>query len=275
MMKKKLIYSISFIATIVFGTTFLLFLPNDTSAAKNVTNVTNSKQTASYKTASIKSFKLIRAKKTIKIYQKPSTKSPILDSIENDQGLVVLKKYNNGWSKISLQFSTGYIQSKFLISPKKNTKTKYALNINRIYSYYSPENIGSGFNSYYNARFKTNYFANKTLLNFWYLNSEPDAFGIMEFETSKGLYNGYKDIGIATIAIKYPIRLNNTWKGLDGQIMKIVATNKIVKTQAGIYKNVVVVKEGKEKNYSYYAPEIGLIKKVYNGKTFSVLSAIH
>ncbi|MFJ8260533.1 SH3 domain-containing protein [Rummeliibacillus sp. NPDC094406] len=277
-MKNKSIISITLIATLTFGTVSSLLLPTESAAVSNVTNITKaskSESTSTYKTASIKSFKLIRTNKTIKIYEKASTKSNVMDSIKNDQGVVVLKNYNNGWSKVSLQFDTGYIQSKYLYSAKANTKNHYAMNTKKTYSYYSPENNGSGFKSYSKATFKKLYSANKTLTNFWYFNSEPDANGRMEYETSKGLYSGYKDIGIASLAIKYPVKLNSSWKGLDGQTLKIVDTNKMVKTKAGTFNNVVVVKEGNGKNYSYYAPKVGLIKQTYNGKTLNELSAIH
>lgn len=276
-MKKKTIYSIITLATLAFGTFSSLLSPTASAVSSNVTNVTKntgSEHTPTYKTASIKSFKIIRTNKPLKIYQKASTKSNVMDSIKNGQGVVVLKKYSNGWSKISLQFNAGFIQTKYLSSVKTNRKTNFAMNTQKTYSYYSPENKGSGFKTYYKATFKHLYAANKTLTNFWYFNSEPDAIGRMEFETSKGLYVGYKDIGIATLAIEYPVKRNNSWKGLDGQILKIVETNKVVKTKAGIYKNVVVVKEGKGKNYSYYAPQIGLIKQIFNGKTINELTSI-
>jgi len=276
-MKNKSIISMTLIATLTFGTVSSLLLPTDSAAASNITNVTkvtNSEPTPTYKTASIKSFKLIRTNKTIKIYEKASTKSSVKDSIKNEQGVVVLKNYDNGWSKVSLQFDTGYIQSKYLYSAKANNKTHYAMNTKKTYSFYSPENNRSGFKTYYKATFKKLYSANKTLTDFWYFNSEPDSNGRMEYETSKGLYSGYKDIGIATLAIKYPVKLNSSWKGLDGQTLKIVSTNKKVKTKAGTFNKVVVVKEGKGKNYSYYAPQIGLIKQTFNGKTYNELSAI-
>ncbi|MGG0655707.1 SH3 domain-containing protein [Rummeliibacillus pycnus] len=276
-MKNKSILSKTLIATLAIGTALSFFTPVNNAAAENVTNVTkvtNSKHTPTYKTASISNFKLIRANKTVKIYEKSSTKSNILDSIKNGQGVVVLKKFNNGWSKVSLQYGTGYIPTKYLYSPKTNSNTHYAMNTRNTYSYFSPENRGSGFSTYYKANFKNKYSANKTLTDFWYFNSEPDANGRMEYETSKGLYSGYKDIGIATLAIKYPVKLNSSWKGLDGQTLKIVATNKTVKTKAGLFKKVVVVQDGQGKNFSYYAPQIGLIKQTFNGKTYTELSAI-
>lgn len=276
-MKNKSIISITMTAILTIGTVLSLPSTVNTASAKNVTSVTkttNSKITSTYKTASISQFKLIRSNKAVKIYEKSSTKSNVMDSIKNDQGVVVLKKLNNGWSKVSIQFGTGYIPTKYLSSPKNNTKTNYAMNTRKTYSYYSPENIGSGFNTNYKAKFKNVYSVNKTLTDFWYFNSEPDANGRMEYETSKGLYSGYKDTGIATLAIKYPVKLDSTWKGLDGQTIKIVATNKTLKTKAGTFKKVVVVQDGKGKNYSYYAPQIGLIKQTFNGKTYTELKAI-
>lgn len=276
-MKKKSILSLSLIATLTFGTITSVILPNHAEANDNVTNVTkkiNHKQTSTYKTASLKSFKFIQANHTVKIYQKPSTKSKVIETIKKGQGVVVLKKHKNGWSKISLQFATGYIQTKYLSNAKANVKTAYAMNTHKTYRYYLPLNKGSDFNTYYTAKFKTIYAPNKTLTNFWYLNSEPDAYGRIEYDTSKGLYTGYKDIGIATLAVKYPVKLNKTWKGLEGQSLKIVAIDKKVKTKAGTFKNVIVVKDGQEKNYSYYAPQVGLIKQSYNGKTISELSSI-
>ncbi len=273
-MKNKSIISLSLTATLAFGTISSIILPSHTAAISNISNVTKNTQTSTYKTASLKSFKLVQSNHSVKIYRKASTKSGVMDSVKNNQGVVVLKKLNNGWSKVSLQFSTGYISSKYLQSAKANTKTPYAMNTNKTYSYYSPGNKGSGFRTLYKAKFKTVFSSNKTLTNFWYLNAEPDPYGRMEYETSKGLYTGNKDVGIAQLAIKYPVKLNKTWKGLDGQTLKIVATNKKLKIKAGTFKNVIVVKDSKGKTYSYYAPKVGLIKQTFKGKTFTELSSI-
>lgn len=274
-MKFKSIISLSLFTTLTFGTVSPFINTTSASAISNVTNVTNKTQHSTYKTASLRSFKLVRSNHAVKIYRKASTKSRILDNVKNDQGVVVLKNFSNGWTKVSLQFTTGFIQSKYLISPTQNKNTPYAMNLNKTYSFYNPGNKGSGFKTYYKAKFKTSYAANKTLTNFWYLNAEPDSYGKMEYETSKGLYTGYKEIGIASLAVKYPVKINKTWTGIDGQTLKIVAKNKTVKTKTGTYKNVVVVKAGKGKNYSYYAPYIGLIKQIQNGKTITELASIN
>ncbi|MGX9134500.1 hypothetical protein ACWV26_08980 [Rummeliibacillus sp. JY-2-4R] len=273
-MNKKSIVNLTLTATLAFGTVSSIFSSTNTATAAESNNVANIQHSPSYKTASINHFKLVRTNKNVKIYTKTSTKSRVMDTVKNDQGLVVLKKYTNGWSKVSLQFANGYIQSKYLVNASPTKNPQYAMNTQKTYSYYSPENKGSGFNTNYKAKFQTVYPSNKSLTNFWYINSEPDAYGKMEYETTKGLYTGYKDIGIATLAIKYPVKLNNSWKGLDGQTFKIVATNKTVRTKAGSFKNVVVVKEGNGKNYTYYAPKIGLIKQMLNGKTITELTAI-
>ncbi len=275
-MKLKPVISLSILTALAFGTFLTVPMPSKAVINSNVTNVTKSTNNpnSTYKTASLHSFKLVRAQHAVKIFSKASTKSTVLDSVKNNQGVVVLRNYSNGWSKVSLQFSSGYIQTKYLTSVKANINTPYAMNINKTYSYYIPGNTGSDFKTYYKAKYQTVYKPNKTLTHFWFLNSEPDPYGKMEYETSKGLYTGYKDIGIATLAVKYPVKLNKTWKGLNGQTLKIISTKKTVKTKSGIYKNVVIVKEGKGKNYSYYAPHIGLIKQELNGRTFSELASI-
>lgn len=275
-MKCKPIISLSLLTALAFVTFSTAIMPSNAKVTSNVTNITNNTQSSNstYKTASLHAFKLVRSNHAVKIFRKASTKSTVLDSVKNNQGIVVLRNYSNGWSKVSLQFASGYIQTKYLTSVKANKNTPYAMNINKTYSYYIPGNTGSNFKTYYKAKYQTIYKPNKTLTHFWYLNSEPDSYGKMEYETSEGLYTGYKDIGIATLAVKYPVKLNKSWKGLDGQTLKIVSTKKTVKTKSGTYKNVVVVKEGKSKNYFYYAPYIGLIKQELNGKILSELASI-
>lgn len=273
-MNFKSIISFSLIITLTFGTVSIFTNTTNASAISNITNVTNVTKQSTYKTASLRSFKLVHSNHIVKIYRKASTNSTVLDRAKNNQGVVVLKKFSNGWSKVSLQFTSGFIQTKYLISAKQNKNTPYAMNLNSTYFFYNPGNKGSGFKTYYTAKFKTSYAPNKTLTDFWFLNAEPDSYGKMEYETANGLYTGYKEIGIASLAVKYPVKLNKTWIGLDGQTLKIVANNKTVKTKEGSFKNVVVVKMGKGKNYSYYAPYIGLIKQIQNGKLITELASI-
>ncbi len=162
-MFKKSFISITLTATLTLGTFSSFLTPTNSATAStqsnvtNATKLTNNQNSPTYKTASTKTFKLVRTNKSAKIYTKATTKSRVMDTIKNDQGLVVLKKYTNGWSKVSLQFDYGYIQSKYLVNASPNLKTRYAMNTQKIYSYYSPENKGSEFNNYYKAAFKTNY----------------------------------------------------------------------------------------------------------------------
>ncbi|GEL03456.1 SH3 domain-containing protein [Rummeliibacillus stabekisii] len=265
-MKRKILLSMALFSTFTFGTYSIAAQPAQSNASA-VSKTTKDP----YTTASLKSFKI--ATTNTKIYEKPSAKSSVIQKLKKGQGIAVLQGTKNGWTKVSLYFGKGYVKTSDLHSLAPHKNTHYARNINKTYEYRTPFNKGSEFKETHKSTFQKVYADNRTVTNFWLHKAEPDNYGMMEYETTKGLFTGYKEDGIATLAIKYPIKKQQTWQGSDGQVMKVLGTNQTVKTKDGSFKHVVMVKNGKGKNYSYYAPNIGLIKEVANGKTITEISA--
>lgn len=76
-------------------------------------------------------------------------------------------------------------------------------------------------------------------------------------ETKKGLYDSFR-----TKIISYPVKKGKVWYN-DNYKFKIIDSKKTIKTKAGIFKNVVVVKIsdsiGKDYRVNYYAPNVGTI----------------
>ena len=76
------------------------------------------------------------------------------------------------------------------------------------------------------------------------------------------------------VALKYPLETGGEWGSLlnkyDSSVYTITSTNETISTKAGIFRNVVEVKDSNGWVY-YYVPNIGLVKTVDNGITFAEL----
>ena len=75
--------------------------------------------------------------------------------------------------------------------------------------------------------------------------------------------------------LKYPVVVGQSWSaGYDDEYQyKITSTTKTVTTPAGTFYNVVEVK-GNTGWVTYFAPNVGRIKSVFNGVTKTQLIKI-
>ena len=69
--------------------------------------------------------------------------------------------------------------------------------------------------------------------------------------------------------LKYPVKVGQTWSvGYQGFVhtYKITSTTKTITTQAGTFRNVIEV-TADDGGVDYYAPNVGLIKVIFEGIT--------
>lgn len=227
-------------------------------------------KSSTYKTASVEQFREVQPNKTVHIFSKPSASSKKYVKLPKNSGVVVTGQTKNGFSKIRYQFQYAYVKTSALkkVSPKAGTH--YARDISKKYRYDVPMNAGSIYARTFTASFLKTYKPSPAVTNFWFYKSSPTQFGIMEYDTAKGLYTGDVEDGYLSLSIKYPLKKNLIWSGELGQKTKITQTKATVKTKAGTFKNVVVTQNGKMTYY--YAPNKGLIQTKDRGKTFIQLT---
>lgn len=256
--RKKIAYS-----TIIFGLTTLAFVAvqSGTTTAKTASNVT-----------AVNELRTIKNNQTVYIYSKPTTKSTKNTKLPKNSAVVVTGKTQNGFSQIRYAFNYAYVKTSSLSKVTVNkSSTRYARDTSKVYKYKNPDLAGSGYKQTFTADYLRTHKAAKSLKNFWYYNSELGPLAYNEYDTSKGLYEGFIEDGYLTMALKYPVKKNSTWSSY-GKTSQVISTTTTVKTAAGTYKNVKVVKNN---GYtSYYAPNKGLIKQSYTYKKKPVTNLI-
>lgn len=228
----------------------------------STTIATGTVNAATYDTASIKDFRTVHTQTSV--YSKPSQTAKKVGSLRSTEAVVINKNVANGWTKIRFGFETGYVKTSALKKAAANTSTSYAKNISKKYTYTTPQNKGSEFTTQYVAQFKKAMAYNDSSVNFWFYNSEPDAQGVTEYDTAKGLYVGNVDTGKLELAVPYPAKKGTSFKGFDHKKSVVFSTTATVKLHGKTYKNVVIIKNGGQQYY--YAPNKGLIQLRENGK---------
>ncbi|MTI61411.1 MAG: hypothetical protein FH762_15780 [Firmicutes bacterium] len=101
-----------------------------------------------------------------------------------------------------------------------------------------------------------------------------------EFYSDKNLLSKLdKDVKVEEIVLKTPIKKGSSWES-NNKKMEIVETNMELKVPAGTFYDVIKLKShalnGKSEmiNYSYYAKNMGLIKRESVGENFNVISEL-
>lgn len=256
--RKQLVYT-----SIVFGLTTLAFvsLHSETTIAKTSTNIT-----------SVNDLRTVKNNQTVYIYSKPTSKSTKNTQLPKNSAVVITGKTQNGFSQIRYAFNYAYVKTSSLAKVTKNSSsTRYARDTSKIYKYKNPDLAGSGYKQTFTSNYFRTHSAAKSLKNFWYYNTAPGPLAYNEYDTSKGLYEGFIEDGYLTLAMKYPVKKNSTWTSY-GKTSKVVSTTETLKTTAGTFNNVKVVTNG---GYtSYYAPNKGLIKQSYTYKKKAVTNLI-
>ncbi|KAA9015489.1 S-layer homology domain-containing protein [Niallia endozanthoxylica] len=100
------------------------------------------------------------------------------------------------------------------------------------------------------------------------------GYSLLEREDSEGYYLGYPESEYY-MDLKYPVVVGQTWgTGYDDEIQYVItSTNMTVTTAAGTFDNVVEVTSNDEL-VTYFAPNVGRIKEVYEGYTVTELTQI-
>ena len=231
---------------------------------------TTAANAAAYDTTSLKDFRTVHTHATV--YAKPSETASKVGSLRNTEAVVIERTLSDGWTKVRFGFDTAYVKTSALKKAQANTKTVYAKNISKKYTFVMPQNKGSEYNTRFTATFKRTMNYNDSAVNFWFANSQPDAQGTTEYDTAKGLYVGNVDTGKLELALKYPVKKGTTFKGFDGKTSKVIATKQKRTVNGKSYGNVVVVKNGTHRYF--YAPQVGLVEHRVNDTSLLQLHTV-
>ncbi|MFJ7730621.1 stalk domain-containing protein [Lysinibacillus sp. NPDC097231] len=165
------------------------------------------------------------------------------------------------WDKVN-QFALIKYQGQQIKVLAQNNRS-YLMDTNKIYTYKTAEYDPSG--NIIDSSYSTVKFVGKQG------NAYAWSNGLTWKEESNGLW---VDIGDGWERyLLYPVKQGTTWKNNDGWYdNKITTTSEIVKTEAGTFKNCVVV------DYDYqtltFAKGVGLIKVVTRGGFITELASI-
>ena len=108
----------------------------------------------------------------------------------------------------------------------------------------------------------------------WDLWKETDNVGnVGQFivqEDKEALYQGFPE-SYFYVEFEYPVNVGNKYDDWSsGKTYTIISVDRVVTTKAGTFHNVIEQRASNGVTY-YYAPNIGLIKTVENGKTYAEL----
>lgn len=200
---------------------------------------------------------------SLNVREKPSTTSKVVGWLKKGT-IVQIYSTKKGWGEVWFKNKKAYVSLKYIklsssLSFKKDKTKTY------VFKTYGDKSVYKYVSS---SRFGTPYEWNKWTMEM----GETTVF--YERESKSELLLSSNPKGSATIQLKYPLYVGQTWKpNPKNQSFKITALNKTVKTPAGTFKNVIEVKQGSIAVY-YFAKNIGLIKRIENGKTTEELQKI-
>ncbi|MEM1502826.1 SH3 domain-containing protein [Domibacillus sp. 8LH] len=182
----------------------------------------------------------------------PGTNYKIIGTLKNNVSVSVYSQSKSGWSEINFKGKRGYVASKYL------RMYSYLMDKTKVYTYKAN-----------GETFKSTYVGKYNGWDEWQETSTGSTY--LLYENNKGLYIGWRESEYY-MEIAYPIKVGKTWgDGFDdGITYKITGTGGILTTAAGKFRGVVTVKSS-EGFIMYYAPNTGIIKQIYNGKTISEL----
>ncbi|WP_050183322.1 SH3 domain-containing protein [Domibacillus robiginosus] len=183
----------------------------------------------------------------------PGTNYKVIGSLKNNVSVSVYSQSKSGWSQIGFKGKRAYVSSKYL------RMYSYLMDKKKVYTYKAN---GETFKSMYVGKYSG--------WDEWQSTSPGSTY--LLYENNKGLYIGWRESEYYA-EIAYPIKVGKTWSdGFEGSgvTYKITGTDGILTTAAGRFRGVVTVKSS-EGFIAYYAPNTGIIKQTYNGKTISEL----
>jgi uncharacterized protein YraI len=188
---------------------------------------------------------------TLNIRSGPGSHYKKIGSLKNNAQVAVYSA-KNGWSEIRYNKKKAYVATQYL------RMYSYLMDKTKVYTY-----------KFDGKTQKISYKGEYDGWDDWISHSDGSIFGVKE--DSKGLYTGFPESEYYT-DIFYPLKVCKEWLEWDVKY-KITSINGTLKTPAGTFKNVVTVKSS-EGYTSYYAPNVGFIKGIYNGKTSSELISL-
>ncbi|MCP3761422.1 SH3 domain-containing protein [Domibacillus sp. A3M-37] len=191
-------------------------------------------------------------KGVLNVRSAPSTKAKVIGSLKNNASVSVYSQSKSGWSEIGYEGKRAYVASQYL------RMYSYLMDKTKQYTYSAN---GETFTSTYVGKYEG--------WDEWTSSDTGESY--LVYENNKGLYVGW----IASeyyAEIVYPIKKDKTWKdAFDPSLTyKITGTDGILTTKAGKFRGVITVKASTG-YINYYAPNTGIIKQTYKGKTISEL----
>ncbi|WP_309089193.1 S-layer homology domain-containing protein [Domibacillus sp.] len=127
--------------------------------------------------------------------------------------------------------------------------------------YYDSDDMGS-----YSYKFSGRKYFEWNLWDVY--EGNKNTYSIVEKEDSKGYYFGYPE-SESWMMLKYPVKVGQKWSiGYQGFVhtYEITSTTKTITTRAGTFRNVIEV-TADDGGVDYYAPNVGLIKVIFEGIT--------
>lgn len=200
----------------------------------------------------------------LNVREKPQPHSKRIGTLKKGTPVTVYAQTKTGWSQIHYKSKKAYVSTRYLKFTTK--RASYLLNRMKIYTYKGAEGTYQLIPA--NKKFHQ--------WDVWYHVSAKSG-GKQEFfvrEDRNGLYTGYINSEYY-IDIKYPVKLGQKWDvGYEGAGQaRITSTAKTIKTPAGTFKNTIEVKD--DYGYTFYfAKNIGLVKCIYHGKTYTELVSL-
>ncbi|WP_050614472.1 SH3 domain-containing protein [Bacillus testis] len=201
----------------------------------------------------------------LNVREKASETSKKVGSLAHGTSVQVTVNLTNGWTEIIYNKKKAFVASAYLSFAAASSPATFKKNPAKIYQYKSMDGVHT-----YKSDGKK---YNKTWI-IWNGQGPKYRQTVVEQETKDGLLNGWPNSSYET-TLKYPLKVGTTWVESyeNGTTAQILSLTKSVKTPAGTFLNVVEVKNSEGK-ISYYAPNVGFVQELTNGKVTNQLIKI-
>ncbi|MFS0782640.1 SH3 domain-containing protein [Bacillus sp. 1P06AnD] len=205
------------------------------------------------------------ANPSLNVREKASDKSKKVGSLKYGTTVQVQAMLASGWAEIKYNNKKAYVSNAYLSYTTDAAPVTYKKDPSKVYQFKSLDGIHT---------YKSNNEKYNGSWIIWYGTGPGYQQTTIEQETKDALMGGWPNASTESI-LKYPVKAGTTWvQSYDtGETAKILSVNKSVTTLAGTYKNVVEVQDS-EGALSYYAPNVGFVKKMINGKVLIQLSKV-
>ncbi|WP_309087184.1 SH3 domain-containing protein [Domibacillus sp.] len=186
---------------------------------------------------------------TVTVKSGPGASYKTVGSLKNNASVSVYSHIKNGWTEI------GYKSKRAYIATQNVRMYSYLMDKKKVYTYKSGGEI-------FTVKYQGKYFV-------WDQWIDDDGNISAVKENNKGLYSGWPDDREYLTNLVYPLKVGKEWV-TSGITYKIISIDGTLKTPAGTFNNVVTTKSSFG-FIDYYAPNVGSIKVILDGKVIGEL----